>query len=524
MRPRPFAFTTADAAAALSGVVIAACFLRFHLFAAAWVAFVPLLWALGKADSPRAAARLGLIAGLFTNVPAFYWLVYTFHVFGGFPYAVAVLIYAILSLYGASQFVVFALLRWRIGPGPLALAAPVVWVTLEFLFPTVFPWRMAHTQWQVPVLIQVGDLTGPYSLSFVLVWVSAGCAILPGEHRRVAPLAAALGSAALIAAYGAYRLPRIEDAQRRAPSVRVALVQGNIGIKEKGDVRYFEVNLEQYRQLSRDLQDDVDVVVWPETVSQHWIEAGRALLEGKENPFPELRGHLIFGGLSFRLTSADPADAEEFNSAFFVAPAGNVVSRYDKRILMPFGEYLPLASRFPSLRKLSPHSGGFTAGTDVAIFELPGKGRIGQLICYEDLVTDMPRRTTQAGAELLVTILNDAWYGRTAAPYQHQALALWRTVENRRYLLRGSNSGVTSVIDAAGRVVMEGGLFRSEVLAANVPRLGIETVYNRFGDVFAWLVAIAALGMGGVSARRPTSRLRLAPPSSLTEDPRTGSE
>ena len=131
--------------------------------------------------------------------------------------------------------------------------------------------------------------------------------------------------------------------------------------------------------------------------------------------------------------------------------------------------------------------GGFTAGQRVSVFDIGGKAKIGQLICYEDIVAGMPRYTTQAGAEVLLNILNDAWYGNTAAPYQHQALALWRAIENRRYLLRGSNSGVTSIIDAAGRVVAEGGLFTAEVVSGTVPRLQMMTFYTRYGDVFAWL-------------------------------------
>jgi len=168
---------------------------------------------------------------------------------------------------------------------------------------------------------------------------------------------------------------------------------------------------------------------------------------------------------------------------------------------MPFGEYLPLASAFPAIRRLSPETGGFTAGTGVSLFRLPGAVTIGPLICYEDLLARLPRAATAAGAEVLLNILNDAWYGNTAAPYQHQALALWRAIENRRYLLRGSNTGVTSIIDAAGRVVAEGQLFRSLVVRGTIPRLQLTTVYTRYGDVFAWLVVAGAAGL--LWRRRP---------------------
>jgi apolipoprotein N-acyltransferase len=490
------------AAATLSGLLLSVCFLRFQLFPLAWVGFAPLLWALARSRGPGHAARLGLLAGLAANVPAFYWLVYTIRVFGGFSTPVAIFFYLCLSVFAATQFVLFALAWRRSGPGPLGLAAPVLWVSLEFLFPNLFPWRLANSQLAVPLVMQIGDLTGPYGLSFVMVWVSAGLVLLAARPRRVWPLVAAVAGSAAVIAYGAWRLPAVERAMRAAPTFRVALVQGNVGIKEKGDYHYFDVNIDKYQQLSRQVQDSVDLLIWPETVSQYWVATEAAQLAGKYNPFPDLRTHLIFGGLAFRLTG--PREGEEFNSAFLIGPDGVVLGRYDKRILMPFGEYLPLASYFPALRAVSPATAGFTAGRDVTVFDLTGKAKVGQLICYEDLVADMPRHSTQRGAEALINILNDAWYGNTVAPYQHQALALWRAIENRRYLLRGSNTGVTSIIDATGRVVAEAGLFTAESITGTVHRLHLATFYTWYGDVFAWSMVSGAavlLGRGG-GARR----------------------
>ncbi len=506
LRSPPSALRRADAlplayyaAAVATGILVSACFLRFQLFPLAWVAFVPLLWTLRRAHSTRDAVRVGLVAGVVTNLPAFYWLVYTINSFGGFSYPIALFVYLCLTLFASCQFVLFAVAWRRSGPGPLGLAAPIVWVSLEFLFPNLFLWRMANCQFHVPVLMQIGDITGPFGLSFVMLWVSAGIAERidrpQRDRRRLLPLGAALMATFALVLYGVIRLPQIDHLMQSAPSVRVALVQGNVGIREKGDTRYFDINVGKYQQLSEGVQDNVDVLVWPETVDQHWVSAEMTRLEGKDNPFEGLRRHLIFGGLAFRLRSSDPDDADEFNSAFLMEPGGVLLDRYDKRILMPFGEYVPFASAIPFIKKIVPVPGGFTPGDRVSVFDIGGKAKIGQLICYEDISAGMPRYTTQAGAEVLLNILNDAWYGNTVAPYQHQALALWRAIENRRYLLRGSNSGVTSIIDAAGRIVAEGGLFTSEVVIGTVPRLQLMSFYTRYGDVFAWLTVAAALAL-----------------------------
>jgi len=479
----------ATGAALLSGLLVAASFLWFELYPVAWFAFVPLLVTALQARTPAAAARLGWLCGLATNLPAFYWLVYTIHVFGGFPYLLAGVVYALLTAFTALQFAAFTWFAYQarvFALWPVAVAA--AWVSLEYWFPNLFPWRLANSQMHALRLIQSGDLAGPYLLSFVMVWWAAGLAAAY-MRRRFSLLVGPATALAALWCYGWYRLPQVETAIERAPGMRVALVQGNVGIAEKGDTRYFEVNLEKYRQLSRAVQQDVDLLVWPETVHQEWIPAEAQTLVGKENPFPELATDLIFGGLAYRFVGSDKV--EQLNSAFWMQPGGRLAGRYDKRILMPFGEYIPGGELVPAVYALSPATGRLTAGKEERVFALGNGARVGQLICFEDIVGTMPRKTTRAGANVLVTILNDAWYGDSAAPYQHQALAIWRAIENRRYLLRGSNTGVTSIVDAAGRVRAEGRLFTEEVVRGEAKLLEETTVYGAVGDGLAWVASMA---------------------------------
>ncbi|MGH7789818.1 MAG: apolipoprotein N-acyltransferase [Candidatus Binatia bacterium] len=488
----------------LTGALVAAPWLDFRLFPLAWIAFAPLVWALSRAADGRAALRLGLLAGLATNIPAFYWLVYTIHVFGGFPWVLAAFFYLCLSLFSATQFVLFAWGFQRLGFGPLGLAAPVLWVSLELLFPNLFPWRMANSQVQAPVLMQVGDLTGPYGLSFVMLWCSAGLVLALARPRRWAPLATGLAAALLVVAYGLVRMPQVQRAIDDAPVVRVGLVQGNIGIHQKGDVSLFDINLDTYRELSAGLAADVDVLIWPESVAQWWVSVDAVELPSKHNPYAGVGAYLIYGGLAYDYGDGERSTPFMYNSAFLIDGAGHVHGRYDKQVLIPFGEYIPGGGLFPSLYDLSPQTSHFTAGPVLRTLDVPGQIRFAPLICYEDVPAGIARAMTAQGAEALLTIFNDAWFGRSMAPYQHEAIALWRAIENRRYFARVGNAGVTGVVDPFGRVLDRLGMFTAETLRADIRPLQIATLYTRVGDLFAWtVVAAAALWLLAARWRRP---------------------
>ncbi len=476
--------------AVAAGALVAAPWLEFSLYPLAWIAFAPLMLALARAASMREAIVFGWVAGMAANVPAFWWLVYTIDVFGGFPLPLAVGIYLCLSLFSAAQFALFAAGVFRLGPGPLLLAAPLLWVVLEFWYPNLFPWRMANSQLEWPKVMQVGDLTGPYGLSFVIVWFGAGLADVV-RWRRWRPLAAATCAALLLWSYGSLRWSQIEASAAASPSLRVGLVQGNVGIREKGNAAYFDINIEKYRALSRALQDEVDVLIWPETVSHDWLDQRATHLAPREHPFPDLKTPLIFGGLGYHYVAAD--EPERYNAAFLVDADGAILGRYNKQILLPFGEYLPMASWIPGLKSISPNTGDFTPGAASVTLDIPGGARFAPLVCYEDVPAGIAREMTGIGANVLMTIFNDAWFGDSMAPYQHEAIAVWRAIENRRYFVRVGNAGDTGVVDPWGRVVERLPLFTADSLTATIHLLAVETFYTRYGDVFAWASTIAAV-------------------------------
>jgi apolipoprotein N-acyltransferase len=413
-----------------------------------------------------------------------------------------------LSLYSSLEFVMLALAVRAAGFGPAAVYPAVFWVTLEFFYPSLFPWRMANCQLHVPVLLQVGELTGPFGLSLCMVWTSA--ALAAAMWRGIGAARRALGCAVLatgaLVLYGFARLPAVEAAIAAAVPVRVGIVQGNLTIEERQDVRYLEGNLETYKKLTEKLSPEPDVVIWPESVITEPLprtlrklsEAGRELLG--------LRRPLIAGALTYE---GDPSAPRFFNSVILFDADGRVLGLSDKQILMPFGEYMPFGSIVPWLKALSPQTGDFQAGTEVVPLDVPGVARFAPLNCYEDLRAPIARRATRDGAaEILFAVANDGWFGNTIAPFQHEALAIWRAVENRRFLVRVTNTGVTDVIDPTGRVLLRLPVFQPAATVAEVRRLRLESAYTRFGDWFAWLVTAAALAALLTSVGPPSRSAR----------------
>ena len=489
--------------AIFGGILLTASFLDFALWPTAWLAFIPILLALSFETSVLRSVQLGFLAGFVTNVPAFAWLVRTIHLFGGFPLWLSTFFYLALSTYSAMEFVLLALALRRVGRGPASVHPALLWVTLEFLYPNLFPWRLANSQLRLPVLLQVGDLTGPFGLSFVMVWVASAAvtAIQRGPRSAWRSLLCSAVSLVLVLVYGWYRMPTIEGAMAAAPLVRLGLVQGNLSIEEKHDVRYLEGNLGTYRSLTANLAPPPDVVIWPESVITEALPRTMEGLSPLGREMLGLRAPLLAGAITF---DEQERGQKFFNSVMLFDEHGRVLGLSDKQILMPFGEFMPLGSVLPWLKRISPQTGDFQAGTAVNPLEVPGVAVLAPLNCYEDLRAPIARRAVRAGgAAILVAVANDGWFGDTVAPFQHEALALWRAIENRRYLVRVTNTGVTDVIEPTGKVSLRLPVFQSAAAVAEVHRVDLRSAYTRFGDWFGWLATVLSVAVLLTSARSP---------------------
>ena len=483
--------------ATLSALLLAAPYLFPWLFLSAWVAFVPLLRVIDETEDLRHSVFLGWSVGFLANLFGFHWLVYTISVFGGFPYAVSVVVFVLYAATQGLQTALFVLLLKRCGYGPLFLFPVVFWVALEFWFPFLFPWHLANSQSSFLSFLQTADLIGAYGASFLVMWCSvivarALAARSQGSASQWLPaLLCAVGVVGSLV-YGYLRLNGVAEQMKAAPKLSVAAVQGNIPVGMKWDPKQMKTNLEAHVKLTQGITG-AQVVIWPESAVEEWLPDNLPQLPKEFIELLELKGALfIFGARSFSGVFAGP-NFKAFNTAFLTDAQGRVLGRYHKQVLLAFGEYLPFSSILSKLPAM-PFADGFTAGDGPSTLDLPGGGKLAPLICYEDLMPELPRAFVhKTQANLLVNITNDAWYGDSVALWQHAQLAQPRAIETRSTLLRVTNTGATMVIDATGATVQSLPTFTGAVMNTNVALLEGETLYVRFGDWFAWAMTAVSL-------------------------------
>jgi apolipoprotein N-acyltransferase len=502
--------------ALLSGLLYFLAFGGMDVWPLAFVAWVPLVVSM-RGQTTRRATLLGWLSGLTMNMTGFFWLQKFLQTFSGFPAPVCFLFVLIVCAYQGGRV---GLLGWLYGRAAArGWSAPLVFgaafVASELVYPLLFPWYYAATVHQVPALTQVAELGGPILVGLVLVVANLTLAELllaRVERRRPEATTVAAGpiAVALACAYGAWRVHAVDAAVRAAPQATVGIVQANMGLMEKRTD--FDEGLRRHLQLSTDLeqQDRVDFLVWSETSMMRAVRDESYRQELRAGIGLRLGAPAIFGAVIFKRVP-DEREYVLYNSAISSDAEGTIRSRYDKEYLLTFGEYLPFGETFPVLYSWSPNSGHFTPGTslDPLVVDLHGQTHpVTMLICYEDI---LPRFTNDAvrhgDPELLVNMTNDAWFGDTSEPWEHLALAQLRAIEHRRYLVRGTNSGVSAVVDPVGRVVARSGTFHPESIAAPIHWLRARTVYEKLGD-WPWL--IVSVGAFAAAFRRASGARRNA--------------
>jgi apolipoprotein N-acyltransferase len=522
VKPLPAAF--AYGGAILCGLLYWLAFGGMDVWPLAFVAWVPLLVAM-RGQSTRRATLLGWLSGVTMNVTGFFWLQKMLVTFGGFSAPVCFFFVLVVCAYQGGRM---ALLGWLYGRAvsrgwPAAPVFAAAFAASELCYPLLFPWYFAATVHNVPVLTQLAEVGGPILVGLILVAANLAIAepiVARLERRR--PVAAVLATGAITiafaCAFGAARIHAVDAATREAPAATVGVVQANMGLLEKRS--QYDEGLVRHLRESHALEQEhkVDFVVWSETSAMRPVEDASYAQELRAGVARRIGVPAIFGAVIFRRVS-DERGYVLHNTAVSSDAGGTIRSRYDKEYLLAFGEYLPFGDTFPVLYAWSPNSGHFSPGTslDPLVLDIHGEAHtVTPLICYEDILPGFTNRAVRhADPELLVNMTNDAWFGDTLEPWQHLALAQLRAVEHRRYLVRGTNSGVSAVVDPVGRVVVHTGTFREEAISATIHWMRSRTVYETLGD-WPWLVVSLAALAAALFARPPSRRT--APPAAVVPE------
>src|SRR5215212_6671021 len=483
------------ALAIASGVLFALAFPTYNAGFLIFIALAPLLIVLVRARNARQAFLLGWISQATAWLLMAPWVVRVMSHYGGLPYATGVAVFIAMSFYLGIFGAAFGAIVYRLHLGrsfPRWLLVPLAWAALEYArtyLLTGFPWHLAATAIvDYTPMIQIDRFAGPYFVGVLIVIPSVVIAWwITQRPQGIDRLLVAGGLAVLLFVWWATGLvaSKLVVRPNGLPSSTAALLQPNIS----QEMRWNEQNLVTIYQRMIDMTMDAvrhgaKIVIWPEStvpLSYGTTDVYRNTIEqiSRENDVD-----IILGSVA-----QDPAKPNRIWNSAFLASGGKTIGHYDKIRLVPFGEYVPLRKLLFFAEKLVHAVGEFEFGTNDR--PLVGKHSYGPAICYEAVYPQITRTQVRNGADVLVTITNDAWYDGTSAPEQHLAQVRLRAIEDDRWLLRAGTTGISAVIDPSGRVREQLPMGRQGIIYAHFQPRKSATPYVRFGDWFAWVACIA---------------------------------
>jgi apolipoprotein N-acyltransferase len=519
-----------------------------------WIALLPLLWALlgnDKTGNPltlRQGAVLGYACGFIWYVGNCYWIYQTMYLYGGLAKPVAAGILVLFCLYLGLYHALFGALieafRKRFGRQIALLMVPFAWVAVELARARItgLPWDpLGVAQVDNPLLIRLAPITGAYGLSFIIAAVNALWLIrIRIRERRFTRLTLTVAGVILIVLYVA-GLRLIANPKASPTTATATLVQENleVGAANTGPQPTTQQFLDSFSYLSRypsprfllgipelastpsvylirqqnsaqgtTLSESVptpaDLIVWPESpapfqdLDPQFRNAMSALARETQTP-------IIVGNTGFEPNPNVKFGYTPYNRASFIAPDGNFAGHYDKMHLVPFGEYVPYKEFFFFAKSLLNEVGLFEPGKQRTVFKTGGH-TYGVFICYESIFGDEIRHLTQQGADVLINISNDGWYGDTSAAWQHLNMVRMRAIENHRWILRATNTGVTAAVNPYGRVTAAAPRHQRTSIRVHFAYEHDLTFYAAHGDLFAYLCAlITTLALALSLIRRATT-------------------
>ena len=499
--------------ALLSGILLVLIFPKFNLSFLAWVALIPLFLAL-EGRSLKESFSLGFLSGLVSFMGILYWIFPTI-VSSGESKLLGFISLLFLSSYLAIYYGLFCLL-FRYASSKIIhytfilFFAPALWVSLELLRAYLlsgFPWALlGYSQWNFPSIIQISEFTGVYGVSFLIVMVNivltqAGRSfgffreegmVSKAEFKKSAlPLALSVVVFLSCLVYGLITIPGESFTEsRNSPEeksiLRIALLQGNIDQYMKWDKKYERMIKETYGELvERVAKDNPQLIIWPETALPGYLKRESQLQEWVEKVVSKTNAYHIVGSPEYR-------EGDYYNAAFLISPRGEILGEYDKMHLVPFGEIVPLRPILSPFIGVLSELGDFSPARERKLLHTPF-GSFAVLICWEGIFPHLVRKFVKDGTDYLANITNDAWFLKTAAPFQHFVASIFRAVENRVSVIRVANTGVSGFIDQYGRITKKTEIFKKDYLISSVLRRNKQTFYTNYGDIFAYLCVVLSI-------------------------------
>ncbi|MEN6374483.1 MAG: apolipoprotein N-acyltransferase [Smithella sp.] len=480
--------------AMVSGVLLFLSFPKYGSGFLAWIALIPLFQAIKEVASIRQGLFLGFITGMICHIGLIYWITYVVVNYGYLPVslgiALMILLACYLSLYTAlfAAGIVFFQQKMK-----LCFAAPVLWICLEYCkshLMSGFPWEnLGYSQYLNKYILQFADIAGVYGLSFLIVLTNAILfeVISKKTKKEFIATAAIIFILAGVLFYGVHRSKQIDAFLTNAPTMEVSIIQGNIDQAVKWNDSFQKETINIYEQLSlQNMPPAGGLIVWPETAVPFNYQDANEDQNRVRDISLKTKSWFIFGSTSYENSKEE---IKYYNSAYLLSPQGEIKGKYNKVHLVPYGEFVPLRTVFPFIGKLTAGMGDFTAGAGYFPLIMDNK-KIGVLICYEGILPFAAGTYKKGGAELLINITNDAWFGATSAPFQHFSMAVFRAVETRLYLVRAANTGISAIVDPNGEIVAGTNIFQTTAIKGKVKYSNIPTIYAEYGDV---LVAVCFL-------------------------------
>lgn len=455
--------------------------LGLHFFA--WFGLVPLLFAI-DGITPKFTFKLGILYGFIFSMLSLFWLVFL-----QIEMNIKILMMfglIIMFLYIGLYLAVGLLITNRIGIWFL----PLVISGLEFLKglgELGFPWlTLGYTQARYPIIIQQAALYGVYGISFWLVLLNISLYKLM-KARKIKYLLITFLIFVLPLIYGTLRMR-----QPTGNSVSVGIVQPNIdpnlkftrAMREETFKRLLSLSEKCAEKALQETGDTIKLIIWPETAIPFFLRLSDEYKASVIELANRVNAPLFTGTPLYNQTTH-----EIYNGAILIEPRKNIEQEYKKIHLVPFGEHLPFDRYIPFFRKIDFGEGDFTPGTEYTVFKTR-EFTFSCLICFESIFTELSRKFVKSGAQLLINITNDGWFGKISGSQQHNDMAILRTVENGVSLARSANTGISMVVDQYGRILRETPLFQEDYIVCSISVAKVNTLYQSVGDIIPILSLI----------------------------------